>query len=422
LGQAPVYRRFRYELMRFFRPFRAEIVCDDLDPGLRFAAPWAVLSRPFGAFEIDGTQTHQLNRGDGIPTSRDSMLPDRVRFILPILWAGCIAPISLFFVFLSFTATVLAADFEPNDFAIEVISYDDGGVSSHKDPCSALGRPAVDTDYFGAARPVVPVYAAWEQDQVVKIGFGGHLVLRFSHKVSDDENNPYGTDFIVFGNAFQKIGGDINWQYQDPAAVTISTNDVYVEPGLVSVSQDGLTWYGYNDPNLPRADTFAPTLGRIYDPNNAVDVYPGWLNQWWANVTNPTVPLDPNLAPVDFVGKTVAEVCGIYGESAGGTGFDLQDLAPADYASLLVDGQTGRRWIQYIKVEYTGSILYETEVDAVADVSCCGDYKHPFAGGDLNHDCRVNFLDFAVLASMWVDEEGLLALADNWLMCNWECD
>jgi len=326
------------------------------------------------------------------------------------------------FFFMACCSFAGAADFDPNDFAIEVISYDDGGASSHQDPCTALGRPTVDTDYFGVDRPVLPVYVAWEQDQVVKVGFGGHLVLRFSHKVGDDENNPYGVDFIVFGNAFQRIGSGVNWKYQDPASVTITSDDVYAEPGLVSVSQDGVTWYAYDDPNLPRADTFAPTLGRMYDPNNAVDVYPGWDNQWWAGVTNPTIPLDPNLTEADFVGKTVAEVCQIYGQSAGGTGFDLHDLAPQDYAALAVDEQTGRKWIQYVKVEYTESILYETEIDAVADVSSCGDYRHLYVGGDFNLDCRVNFLDFAVLASNWVDEDGLIALAGNWLKCNWECD
>jgi hypothetical protein len=316
----------------------------------------------------------------------------------------------------------LAADFDPNDFAIEVVSYDDRNVSSHKDPCTALGRPSVDVDYFGVDRPVVPVYAAWEEHQVVKVGFGGHLVLKFSHKVGDDENNPYGVDFIVFGNAFQKIGGDTNWEYQDPSSVTITSDDVFAEPGLVSVSQDGQMWYAYDDPNLPKADTFAPTLGRMYDPNNAVDAYPGWLNWWWADVTNPTIPLDPNLTAADFIGKTVAEVCTIYGQSAGGTSFDLQDLAPQDFAALSVDEQTGRKWIQYVKVEYTGSILYETEIDAVADVSCCGDYRHPYLGGDFNLDCRINFLDFVILASRWVDEDGLFALTGNWLTCNWECD
>ena len=321
-----------------------------------------------------------------------------------------------------FAVTALADDFDPNDFAIEVVSYNDRNVSSHKDPCTALGRPSVDVDYFGANRPVVPVYAAWEQDQVVKVGFEGHLVLKFSHKVGDDKNNPYGVDFIVFGNAFQRIGGGVSWEYQDPSSVTITSDDVYAEPGLVSVSQDGQTWYAYDDPNLSRADTFAPTLGRTYDPNNAVDAYPNWDNQWWAGVTNPTIPLDPNLTSADFVGKTIAEVCTIYGQSAGGTGFDLQDLALQDFAALAVDEQTGRKWIQYVKVEYTGSTLYETEVDAVADVSCCGDYRHPYLGGDFNLDCRINFLDFVILASRWIDEDGLGALATNWLMCNWGCE
>jgi hypothetical protein len=34
----------------------------------------------------------------------------------------------------------------------------------------------------------------------------------------------------------------------------------------------------------------------------------------------------------------------------------------------------------------------------------CGDPNHPYPVGDLNQDCRVDFLDLAILASHWLDD------------------
>jgi hypothetical protein len=33
----------------------------------------------------------------------------------------------------------------------------------------------------------------------------------------------------------------------------------------------------------------------------------------------------------------------------------------------------------------------------------CGDAQHLYPAGDVNHDCRVNFLDFAAMASHWLE-------------------
>jgi len=35
--------------------------------------------------------------------------------------------------------------------------------------------------------------------------------------------------------------------------------------------------------------------------------------------------------------------------------------------------------------------------------SVCGDADHPYPVGDLNHDCRVDFLDLAILAEHWLE-------------------
>ena len=157
-------------------------------------------------------------------------------------------------------------------------------------------------------------------------------------------------------------------------------------------------------------------------------------------MTNPTLPLDPNLEPNDFEGNTVAYVCQSYGESAGGTAFDLQWLAPEDYDTLEIDLQTGRKWIQYIKIEQEG--LEKPEIDAVSDVAACGDYKHPYPVGDLNTDCRMNYEDIMLFCSYWLTEisesnapaaiadlyeDGIVnfydwaLMADSWLQCSWQC-
>lgn len=306
----------------------------------------------------------------------------------------------------SFAGAVEGHDYDGNDFATEWVSYDSGlGASFFVFPETALGRPSVDTDYYGARRPVVPVYPEWKPDAIVTIGVGGHLILKFNHKVADDENNSYGLDFIVFGNAMAVIDGINNWDYGDPGAVILKSGQVGSELGKVSVSQDGVDWYSFD--RGPYADSFAPTLGRVYDPNDPNNGYEGWDNRWWGEATNPTLPIDPNFQAGDFAGKSVAEFCAAYGNSAGGTGFDLEWLASEDYQGLSVDPNTGRRWIQYVKIECTAVDPEEgplPEIDAVSDVSCCGDYKHPFPVGDISHNCAVDLEDLEILCGYWLCE------------------
>jgi hypothetical protein len=54
--------------------------------------------------------------------------------------------------------------------------------------------------------------------------FGGYIVYRFDEPIKDDPMNPYGVDFIVYGNCS-------------------TANTGFSEPGNVLVSDDGLKWY-----------------------------------------------------------------------------------------------------------------------------------------------------------------------------------
>ena len=184
----------------------------------------------------------------------------------------------------------------------------------------------------------------------------------------------------------------------------------------------------------PFCDTFAPTLGRVYDPCNP-DTSIGEWNHWWAEPANPTFPLDPNLSFASFDGNTVAQVCQVYGNSAGGTGFDISRV------DLPNDVNTGKKWFQYVRIDDKYGDGRSAELDAVSDVSCCGDYKHPFPDGDITQDCRVNFADYWVLAEQWLNTTGELSadiapdngdgivdykdialMSENWLWCTWQCE
>ncbi|MCY2951123.1 MAG: hypothetical protein NTU53_03995 [Planctomycetota bacterium] len=251
----------------------------------------------------------------------------------------------------------------PSDFAAEVVDYVEGNGmvrdyvtgEAFNNPANAIGRPTVDTtgDGFtirlGETAPVVPIYGAFRSFELVTVGQGGQLTVKFDHRVTNDPRNPFGLDLIVFGNA-AGVAQDY-WTNRNPNALTVQ-DTLRAERGIVSVSQDGTTWHTFT--NGPYADTFAPSLGRVYDPNHP-DRSIGQWNQWWGLPTDPTKPLDPSITRLAFVGKTVAEVAQIYADSAGGTAFDI--------------GTLGLDWIQYVRVENPLNSGLTPDIDAFADVA-----------------------------------------------------
>jgi hypothetical protein len=332
---------------------------------------------------------------------------------------------------LALAATSYAYDYTYNasDFAAEVVEYVQGGSvpvdwilhAPFNQPQTALGRPTIDTtgDYFAGspndALAVVPVYPAFRVWEMVSIGEGGRLVLKFDHPVRNDSRNPCGIDFIVYGNSFQVIDGSSYWLNGDPNQCGIGTGSMWAEPGTVSVAQtyDPLhpeltTWYTFT--NGRGADMFAPTLGRIYDPDNAPAGLPN--NGWWGTPTNPLIPLNPALSPSGLAGHTLAHYAYKYGYCAGGTSFDLSEV--------------GLDWFQYIRIDNPLNSGMTPEIDAVSDVdpdapapdfecdtdvdgddleffrSCAtGPAMGPPAAGceraDLDNDGDVDQVDFAVV-------------------------
>lgn len=328
-------------------------------------------------------------------------------------------------------ASACGYEFDPNDFAIEVVSYVPGtGIPTDNftgqpftNPQAALGRPTVDTAGDGLAAPagqtvpVVPVYPPWRVSEVVSIGFRGHLVLKFGHPVSDDVNNPYGKDLIVFGNSLQQINGTDYWLTGDPAQITTMNKGCTREPAVISVSQDGQYWFtftmdpafrenpNFSDPSFPGkygflgdfyADGFAPTLGRVYEPDKIECADDPNCMAYWGGPTDPTLPLDPAVLETDLRNATLAEIAQLYGRSAGGTALDISGF------NLPVDPQTGRKWIQYIRFDNPRDSGATPEIDAVADVACCGDWKRSCIPGNMNQDQRVDLEDLMELSRHWL--------------------
>lgn len=77
---------------------------------------------------------------------------------------------------------------------------------------------------------------------VVTLGaFGGYAVYRYDDPIANDSKNPYGIDFIIYGNAFKNDDG--------------TTSSGAAEPGAVMVSKDGVNWYELAGAKYYSADT-----------------------------------------------------------------------------------------------------------------------------------------------------------------------
>ena len=254
----------------------------------------------------------------------------------------------------------------------------DSNVSTDEDDFddveNVLGRPtAYMVGQWGG--PVSPYNAAWKEGELLTLqGEDDFVVIEFDHDVVDDPNNPFGLDFIVFGNAFGVGTTDAYYsQNMGPNGISF-TGSGTPEEALVEVSQDGRTWYAFNDG--PHGDDFAPTLGFVYDdvaPDTAL--YSG--NRWWGKMADACYPVDPSLSWASLQDLTLAEVAKRYNGSAGGTGFDIGKL------NLPTNAQ-GRKWFRYVRISGMasdtpnddGDYFTSPEVDAVADVAPVSGYRN----------------------------------------------
>lgn len=185
-----------------------------------------------------------------------------------------------------------------------VVEYRTGSGFSpgYTNAAAALAAPSRVTpgDFGGAVTPFAPPYT---RDQLVSIGTGGSLTLRWASPIRNAPGNPMGLDFTVFGSAGFLVTNefDANW---NPVGTPATDGSLFnPNPGTqrVSVSADGSTWYVLDPGKAPKVDHYHPTDG-------AGDF---------------GIPMSPSLQPTEFSGKSLEQIRGLYRGSAGGAGFDL---------------------------------------------------------------------------------------------------
>ncbi|MCX6902046.1 MAG: hypothetical protein NTW03_00925 [Verrucomicrobia bacterium] len=183
-------------------------------------------------------------------------------------------------------------------YADAVTAYQPGTgfVAGYTDPTVALGQPGRPDPY---ATPDDPFDPAWHASQIVSVGTGGFLTVRFDAPIQHHPSHPYGIDFLIFGNAGFIV---TNEDYIGTLATDGSLFGASSAGSTrVWVSQDGVTFYQLNPSLAPVVDNLFPTDG-AGDLQKAVSSF---------------------LRTADFAGQTLDGIRVLYAGSGGGAGFNL---------------------------------------------------------------------------------------------------
>jgi hypothetical protein len=260
------------------------------------------------------------------------------------------------------SAAAIGSTATDDPFADEVISYHpgNGAAPGYTNPLVALGSPERFTGE-GMFPSVVSAFSApYGFDEIVSIGPGGHLTVKFNTPVTNDPNNLYGIDLLIFGNT-----SFIDVDYPNGVVGGLFGDD----GGIVEVSADGVNWHLV--PNV-MADGPFPTVG--YIDSGPFDVTPGTI------LTDFTRPVDPSLTLSHFMGLTNAQVVQRYRGSGGGVGINL--------------AWVGLGQISYVRISNPPNAKEAIEIDALSDVA-------PRIPGDANLDGLVNVNDLLLVINGW---------------------
>jgi len=238
-----------------------------------------------------------------------------------------------------------------------------GGSPGYDNPVTTLGPP---TRITFDDLSVTPFYPAWGTDELVSIGAGGSISLRFTEPVLDHPENPYGIDLLLFGNT-----GFIDEDYPNGVMGGLLGAD----GGELEVSEDGETWIQVT---TCETDDAWPTMG--WTDLGPYDI--GGSN----HPSDFTRPLPITLTIDDVQGIDWEALLVHYDGSGGGVGVDL--------------AETGLAAICCVRISNPAGSFFSPELDAIADVS-------PTDSADVNLDRQVDVTDLlSVIASWGADDAG----------------
>lgn len=233
-------------------------------------------------------------------------------------------------------AMTIASTAALGQYATSVVSYSPGtGTNaSYRDPSRVLGEPSRFTS-GGAGSAVTPFQPAFRPTQLTQVGLGGSLVVGFGTPITNAASNPFGIDFIVFGNAFFVA-----------ASGGTTTGGVAAEGGDIDVSADGVSWFRVAS---NAADGLYPTLG-YSDLTNPTATTPG------NRPSNFQLPVDPAFSVRP--GMSFAEIVAGYNGSGGGFGVDI--------------AATGLSSVSFVRISVEANAQFVPEIDGFAVVPSPG--------------------------------------------------
>lgn len=178
-------------------------------------------------------------------------------------------------------------------------------------PEIVLGPPVGGGEYSGSA-DIVSLGAKINNDREASAPYGGTITLRFDDNIV--ANGP-GPDFVIFENAFRLAG----------------TDNYFIEPAVVEVSVDGVTFYRFPFDFVPHFNAAGEL--NLFNPFCYARGFAGVHPVYSSNASpDPTKP-----------------------QIAGGDPFDLSDIPGADL-----------QWISYVRITSTGdNWLIDADGDAV---------------------------------------------------------
>ena len=238
------------------------------------------------------------------------------------------------------TASVVLTSNALPFYAGKVVSYDPGvGYSaSFTHPEAALGEPSRVNPFGEATDPFDPPYGT---NQIVSIGAGGSLVVRFHKPILNHPRNIDRLDFTIFGNSGFIITNEFDLATYNWIGLPATDGSLFGQgtgETRVSVSVDGKQFFTLNPALAPAVDSFPPTDG-------AGDFH---------------VPLDPGLTAEDFAGATLDGMRALYNGSGGGASYDI---------SWALDAKGRRVWLPMVRFIRIEVISGKVEIDGFATVA-----------------------------------------------------
>ena len=234
-----------------------------------------------------------------------------------------------------------ASETRATQFAAEVVSYKSGvGFATdwstgagYTNKDAIVGPPARETPGKWGG-PITPFSPPYLPGQILSIGEGGEVTLKFGKPIRDESINPFGLDFLVFGGAgFTITNGDFG-------GGGITDGTLFGQDDgetRVSVSADGDAWFVLDPKRAPAFDAYHPTDGS------------GDFG----------LPVNPALDKGDFAAGGLAKFTELYDGSGGGTGYDLGWAADAAGKPVAL------AQVRFVRLEVLSG---KAEIDAVSDV------------------------------------------------------